>query len=80
MLTKIQKWGHSYALRIPKSMALELKLGPDSPIEIRLEDGRLVISPASQPEYNLEALLGKITPENLHAEIDSGGAIGNEAW
>ncbi len=26
MITKIQKWGHSLALRIPKSMAVELKV------------------------------------------------------
>ena len=80
MLTKIQKWGHSYALRIPKSMALELKLGPDSPIEIRLEDEHIVISPVLQPEYSLDELLGDITPQNLHAEIETGSPAGNEAW
>ncbi len=80
MITKIQKWGHSFALRIPKSMALELKLGPDSPIEIKVEDERIVISPVLQPEYSLAELLGGITPQNLHAEVDSGGPAGNEVW
>jgi antitoxin MazE len=30
--------------------------------------------------FSLEELLGGITPENIHAEIDWGPAIGNEVW
>ncbi len=80
MITKIQKWGHSLALRIPKSMAVELKLEPNSPLEIKLEDNRLVISPISQPEYQLDELLERITPENVHAETSAGLPAGNETW
>jgi antitoxin MazE len=80
MITKIQKWGHSFALRIPKAIAVELKLEENSPLEIKLEDNRLVIVPISQPEYKLADLLGKITPENIHAETDSSLPIGNETW
>ena len=28
----------------------------------------------------LAELLSRITPENLHAEVESGSSIGNEAW
>jgi antitoxin MazE len=80
MITKIQKWGHSLALRIPKSLAVELNLKENSPLEIKLEDNRLVIYPAIQPEYKLTALLEQITPENIHAETDSSLPAGNEAW
>ncbi len=80
MITKIQKWGHSLALRIPKSIAVELKLKENSPLEIKLEDNRLVIYPVIQPEYQLEALLGQITPNNIHAETDNSLPAGNEAW
>ena len=80
MITKIQKWGHSLALRIPKSMAVELKLEENSPLEIRLEDDRLVIYPVTQPEFKLDELLELITPENLHAEAGMSMPVGNEAW
>jgi len=80
MITKIQKWGHSFALRIPKSMAVELKLKENSPLEIRLEDDRLVIYPVPQPEFKLDELLELITPENLHAEAGMSMPVGNEAW
>jgi len=80
MITKIQKWGHSLALRIPKSMAVELKLEENSPLEIRLEDDRLVIYPVTQPEFKLDELLELITPENVHAEAGMSLPVGNEAW
>ena len=80
MITKIQKWGHSFALRIPKSMVVELNLKVNSPLEIKLEDNRLVISPITQPEYQLDELLKQITPENLHAETGISLPVGNEAW
>jgi len=80
MITKIQKWGHSLALRIPKSMAVELKLEENSPLEIRLEDDRLVIYPVARPEFKLDELLELITPENLHAVAGMSMPVGNEAW
>ena len=30
--------------------------------------------------YSLDELIEAITPENLHNEIDSGGAVGNQVW
>ena len=35
---------------------------------------------AVNPHYSLEKLVEAIAPENLHNEIDSGGAVGNEVW
>lgn len=31
-------------------------------------------------QYSLEELVEPIAPENLHNEIDTGGAVGNEVW
>lgn len=30
--------------------------------------------------YTLETLLAGVTPENLHKELETGQAVGNEAW
>ena len=43
MRTRIQKWGNSLALRIPKSFAAEVKLEQGSEIEVSLVDGKLVV-------------------------------------
>lgn len=80
MRTKVQMWGNSLALRIPKAFAAETALVPDSEVELRLIDGALVITPIAPPEINLDDLLAGITDDNRHAEIDSGPAQGDEAW
>lgn len=79
MQTKVQKWGNSLALRIPKSFAAETSLKEDSLVDLSLENGRLVIE-AVKPKFTLDELLDQITEETLHEEIDFGPPVGKEAW
>ena len=80
MRTRIQKWGNSLALRIPKSFATEVGLHRETSVEISLADGKLVITPVAKPKLTLKQLLAKVTKENLHHEINTGHAVGNETW
>ena len=80
MKTRIQKWGNSLALRIPKSFADEVGLQREAPVEVSLADGKLVITPVTKPKLTLKQLLAKVTEENLHHEVNYGPAIGNETW
>jgi len=75
---KVQAWGNSLGLRIPKAYATELNLGPGSAMEINVEAGALLARPSRDLE--LDALLASITPENQHSESDWGEAEGKEAW
>lgn len=78
METQVKRWGNSLALRIPKPFADEVGLEEDALVELTVVDGALVVAPTS--ELCLEKLLEQVTEENLHAEIDSGPAIGKEVW
>lgn len=78
MDTKIQKWGNSLALRIPKAYAEQMGLYTDSPVKISVENNRLIIESVSRP--NLADLLADVTPDNVHEETDWGDSVGNEAW
>ncbi len=80
MKTRVQKWGNSLALRIPKSFANEAGLQKETPVEVTLSDGKLVITPETKPKLTLKQLLAKITKENLHHEVDTGVSVGNEKW
>jgi antitoxin MazE len=80
MHTRIQKWGNSLAVRIPKSFAAEIGINQDSEVELSLLDGKLVLIPVTAPALTLAALLAEITDTNLHTEIASGDAVGNEGW
>jgi len=80
MLTKVQKWGNSLALRIPKAFATDAQLANDSVVEVSLIDGQIVIMPVTIPNWTLEQLLAGINNNNIHRETDTGNAIGNEIW
>lgn len=80
MEARIQKWGNSLALRIPQAFAAEVGLSQNSPVELTLEAGRLVIKPILAERYLLEDLLADVSPENLHGEMDTGAQMGNDIW
>jgi len=52
----------------------------DSLVEISIVKGKIVITPIPAPSWTLDELLAGITKDNLHDEIDTGTALGNEAW
>ena len=81
MNTRVQKWGNSLALRIPKSFAEEVGLRDKSPVEVSLVKRTLVVAPAAtKSRFTLKKLLAQITKDNLHAELDAGAPVGNEIW
>jgi len=80
MVTKIQKWGNSLGLRIPKTFAKEAGVEEGSAVDIFLEEDRLVIRPLRTSKYQLSDLLSKVREDNLHEEISTGDAVGSEAW
>ena len=80
MKTRVQKWGNSLALRIPKSFADEVGLRKEMSVELSLAEGKLVITPMVEPKLNLEQLLAKITKDNIHREVDTGPTAGREVW
>jgi len=79
-LTKVQKWGNSLGLRIPKSFAQEASVEEGSAVDLSVSDGQLVIRPVRQERYELQKLLAAVTEENLHSEVSTGKPQGREAW
>lgn len=80
MEARVQKWGHSLALRIPSAFAKHARIQPGSRVDVSESSGKLVITLLEPDEPTLEMLLAGVTPENLHQEIASGNAVGNEVW
>lgn len=76
--TRIQKWGNSLALRIPQSFAKEARIGQESEVDLSMLDGKLIISALTEPTVSLSDLLGRVTDENRHDEVDTGTSIGKE--
>lgn len=45
MRSAVRKWGNSPSVRIPAAVMTESGLRLDQPVDVRVEDGRLVIEP-----------------------------------
>lgn len=81
MLAKVQKWGNSLALRLPKTLADEAGVQLDSPVEISVRDHTITIEPVREKQtYTLDDLLAGVKPDNLHGESDFGSPAGKEVW
>ncbi|MCZ7602197.1 MAG: AbrB/MazE/SpoVT family DNA-binding domain-containing protein [Melioribacteraceae bacterium] len=80
MKVKIQKWGNSLALRIPKAFAFQSKIYEEEFVELKLEKNRLVIEPIKEKKYSLKKMIDDIESLNLHDEIEFGKSTGNEVW
>ncbi len=79
MRTRIGKWGHSLAVRIPKAFAEESGFGDKTEVDMTVSGGKLVIS-APDLGYTLETLVKDITPDNRYGATDWGEAAGRESW
>lgn len=80
MQVSVKKWGNSASVRIPASILEAARLKLDDTVEIREEEGRIVIEPIRPESYDLAQLLAGITPDNQHEEVDFGPAVGKEAF
>jgi len=80
VVTKIQKWGNSLGVRIPKSFAVEAGVEDGSAVDISVDGGRLVIRPIGKARYDLEELVAEVRQDNIHYEISTGDATGREVW
>ena len=82
MRRNLQKWGNSLAVRIPSTVAQECHLTEGAPVEVRTENGRIVLIPARplRPKHELGRLVRRIKRTNRHTAVDDGLSRGHEIW
>jgi antitoxin MazE len=80
MQSTVKKWGNSAAVRIPAALMQAIHLDLNDPVQMREENGRIVIEPLHEATYDLAALVKGITPKNRHQPADFGNPAGNEVW
>jgi antitoxin MazE len=78
MKASVAKWGNSLAVRLPKELAEEMHLNEGSPVDLKVEEGVLVLRPA-RPRYRLDELLVGITPRAMRQAWSWGRDKGREA-
>jgi antitoxin MazE len=78
MKVQFAKWGNSLALRIPRSLAREIRASEGRMADVTVQKGRLVVAPVDEPAYDLDTLLKGMGSEHVHGETATGSAVGNE--
>ncbi|MFT9359655.1 AbrB/MazE/SpoVT family DNA-binding domain-containing protein [Acetobacter okinawensis] len=80
MLGTVRKWGNSAAIRLPANILEAAHLQVNQAVDVREEDGRIIIQPVRPTALSLEALTAAITDDNRHGEVSFGPAVDGEIW
>jgi antitoxin MazE len=76
-MSRVQRWGNSLAVRLPKVVADQAGLREGADVTISVEDGTLVIR-KSVKRTTLADLLAGCRDDNRHAPIEWGPPVGRE--
>ena len=87
MQTTVVKWGNSHGIRLPKAFLNNINIVENDPVEIKLEDEKIVIKKIQTKGHKtlkqrLFEFYGKkyehiVEPQK---EYDWGKPVGKEAW
>jgi len=78
MVVRVQKWGNSLGVRIPKSIARQSGIFAGAELEILSRRGQLLLQPVSVP--SLRQLVAQIKRSNRPDLLDWGSPTSSEMW
>ena len=81
MTARIQKWGNSQGLRLPKHLLEAIDLATGDDVELIAENNQIIIKPVSniKNHFNIADLVADI-PLNYHAKEEIPSQVGKEEW
>jgi antitoxin MazE len=80
MQVRVQKWGNSLAVRIPKPLAEDAEVKEGTVLNLAVSEGKVIAVPVRKRKFSLKQMLAQVKRKNLHAEVDSGSPVGREIW
>jgi antitoxin MazE len=86
MITKLQAWGNSQGLRLPKALLTALQIEPGASVEIGLSPGKdaiilkpVVVAPRVRGRHRIEDLVAAM-PKDYKAAEFNWDTQGRETW
>ncbi|MBF0289319.1 MAG: AbrB/MazE/SpoVT family DNA-binding domain-containing protein [SAR324 cluster bacterium] len=82
MLSKVQKWGNSQGIRIPKTLLKNSYIEIGEEVNIQAEEGKIIIEPTNKirGKYNINDLVQKMPEDYDIKEENWGIPTGKEVW
>lgn len=79
MRVQVKKWGNSASVRIPASIMAAAALRINQEVDVREEEGRIIIEPVLSA-FDLDTLLARMTPDTFPEPVEFGSPVRNEIW
>lgn len=81
MTTKIQKWGNSQGIRLPKYLLESIDWKDNEQINIKAEKGKIILEKTiKEKRKNIKELFADFDEQYTPIEIDWGKPVGKEIW
>ena len=82
MVTKVQRWGNSQGLRLPRQTLSDVGLAVGDEVEVSIREGAIVIAPVKRlrGRHDLRELVKRIPKGYRAHEVDWGKPVGREEW
>jgi len=80
MEAKLQKWGNSDGIRIPRNILKSLNLKTNDIVDLKYEDDKIIISKPRKEKISLEERFAKYKGENLTKDFTWDDPKGKEIW
>ncbi|WBQ09098.1 AbrB/MazE/SpoVT family DNA-binding domain-containing protein [Hyphomonadaceae bacterium ML37] len=79
MKALIGKWGQSAGLRIPKDILDRTRLAVGDAVELSVQDGKVILTPA-RPPLDREAIFAAMADKEPPELMEWGPLAGREIW
>ena len=80
MSAKIQKWGNSQGLRIPKHLLEAARLSVGDDVEILAVEEEILIKKKPKPKFDLAEMVSRMPRDYQSREESFGKPLGKEEW
>lgn len=80
MEARLQRWGNSDGIRIPKSLLKALNLKTNDIVDLIQEDNKIIISKSNKKKVSLKTLIKNYEGPNLAKDYDWDDKVGKEIW
>ena len=80
MVTKVQKWGNSLGVRLPKSITQKRDIKEGTRVVLSESNNQIVIEVLKDEHPSLGDLLKEVSDFNIHSGTNWNSPKGSEVW
>jgi antitoxin MazE len=80
MVSKVQQWGNSQGVRLPKNVLDLAHIAVGDEVEIIVNDQEILVKKVPSVKYDLAELVSRIPKGYKANEVNFGPPVGREEW